>query len=207
MIIQLTTDEMRKCEAGGHSRIQSNVDAGRPLMPNNCPEDKVWDYAKEGAMGEMAVAKLLGLEWSVGSKGALDVGEYDVRQTKHEDGHLLLQKWDKPRVTILVTGKENTFRAVGYLYNPYGMIEKYWRAIKRPCYWVPQTDLIKFTTMDELEKYRHQCDVRQLLVYHFTDKEKFRQVIEIRGKDNQAYRDFIDQGMKGNRGNQDEWYE
>ena len=213
MQINLGPDDMEKARGAGNIRVQGNLNRTGHPMPNNCPLDDAWDYAAEGAMGEMAVAKLLGLEWSIGTRGGLDVGEYDVRQTKYHDGHLLLQPWDKARVNILVTGKEGKYQAVGYLYNPYGMIPKYWRGdIKRPCFWIPQKDLVPFTTMEDLEKYRvtettkHQCAVRQMLKWHFEGKkEAIAEFVSKRGKDDPIYIHFIEQGKKGNKGDDGVW--
>lgn len=208
-MIELSVEEMGICAQGGAIRVANNIVNGLAKMPNNCPDDEVWHDAVEGAMGEMAVAKTLGIEWSVGTKGGLDVGQFDVRQTKYPKGQLLLQKWDKNRVNILVTGQFGKYKVIGYLYNPYGMVPKYWRGdIERPCYWIPQQDLIPFTTMENLEKYRHQCAVRQLLVYF---KEMgpapFQKYISEKRIDPWLVEEARDQYRKGNRGEKDVWFE
>lgn len=219
MEIKLTADEICKGAYYGAKRKADKMVAGvRPLLPNNCPDDQIWNDQVEGALAEMAVAKALGIEYDPGYAGAYDVGEFDVRATHHKDGHLLIQSYDKDRVTILVIGRFGHYRIVGCFYNPMAKQSKYWgnpKFQKRPCYAVPETDLIKFTTMDELEKikadliqkHKHQCAVRQLLAYYFTNKKAFKEFVEKRGKSDPIYLDFLEQGKRGNKGEGNEWYE
>lgn len=210
MIINLTVYEMEMAALVGVQRILENHQTGVSNLTYNASASMLWQNGVLGALGEMILAKAANRYWSKGERGDTDVNGIDVRTTAYETGSLLLHKEDDDhRVSVLVIGSIGTFRIVGYIRNKEGKEKGTWEERKegRPCFYVKQKDLIPFTNMEDLEKFKHQCDVRQLLIYHFTDKEKFRQVIEIRGKDNQAYRDFIDQGLKGNRGNDGEWYE
>lgn len=219
MEIKLTAEEIAMGAFYGAQRKAPDMVLGkRPLLPNGCPDNEIWNNQAEGALGEMALAKHLGIEYDPGFAGAHDVGEFDVRTTHHENGHLLIQSYDKERLTVLVIGRFGTYRIMGCFYNPVAKQPKYWGNPlfeKRPCYAVPESDLIQFTNMtdlekikaDEIQKHKHQCAVRQLLVYYFTDAKSYNTFIEKEGKDNPIFWDFVDQGKKGNKGDKNEWFE
>lgn len=219
MIIQLTEAEIvQGATVGAQRNVKKMVDGYRPILPNNCPDNQVWDNISEGACAEIALAKYFGIPYDPGYAGAMDVGEFDVRQSSHKEGHLLIQRWDKDRLTVAIFGKFGTYRIAGCFYNPVALQPKYWGNPlfeKRPCHAVPEKDLIPFTTMTdlekikatEIEKHRHQCDVRQLLNYYFENRCKYEEVIAKRGKNNQTFLDFVDQGTKGNKGDTNEWFD
>ena len=208
-MIQLTPEEMSIAASAGCDRIIDNIKHGRKKIPNNCPDEQIWNDAVEGAMAEMALCKLWGKEWDAGFKGSLDVGEYDVRSTKYKNGSLLLQKWDNNRINILITGSFGKYNVVGYLYNPYGQVNKYWRAEeKRPCFWIPQKDLVPYTNMKDLEKYKHQCAVRQLLIYYKEmGSQAYAKYCLDKAIDPWLREEVRDQYKKGNKGEKDDWRE
>lgn len=120
-----------------------------PDMYGQKPEHDGWQCHIEGSGAELAVAKHFDLFWSghVGDYKAFDVGPYEVRQTPHHNGHLILQhkdldKGDAP--CILVTGSTPVFRLAGWIYGFEGLVNKYYTDKPRngrPAFWIPQSDL------------------------------------------------------------------
>lgn len=103
-----------------------------------------WDIDINGAMAELAVAKLLGVYWTGASElGAIDVLFCDVRHTTVPDGCLLIQKTDaNDRPFVLVTGIMPEFNVCGWMLAGDAKQDQYWRTdTGRPCYFVPQSDL------------------------------------------------------------------
>jgi hypothetical protein len=108
-----------------------------------------WDIDIEGAMAEMVVAKLLGHYWSGDGPGnykGADVSDnIQVRWTKHENGHLLVNERDNPsHFYFLVTGVAPIYELKGWIAGHKAKIQAYFRRIKPsrpPCYCVPQSDL------------------------------------------------------------------
>jgi hypothetical protein len=101
----------------------------------------------EGAMGECALAKHLGIFWSKGLPGATDVGPHDVSQTPLAHGKLIVHPTDDDsRRFYLVTGLLGKYAIHGYMYGSQAKNPKYWadpQGTNRPAYFVPQTDLIQ----------------------------------------------------------------
>ena len=106
-----------------------------------------WQMSIEGAMGECALAKHLGIFWSKGLPGATDVGPHDVRQTHHSHGKLIVHPGDDDnRRFYLVTGLMGKYLIHGYMYGKQAKQQKYWsdpQGTNRFAYFVPQTDLIQ----------------------------------------------------------------
>lgn len=113
-----------------------------------------WELHVQGACGEKAVAKHLGIYWSgnLGHLRADDVGLFQVRTRSNHDYELILHPDDPDdRVWILVTGVAPQFRIVGWCYGHEGKNKAWWKdpAGNRPAYFVPQQAL---RSMDELVK-------------------------------------------------------
>lgn len=110
--------------------------------------DNSWTPNIEGAAGEMAVAKYLGMYWSgaVGDPQADDVGPFQVRTNasrKYDD--LILRPRDKPeRIYISVLSFLPQFTICGWIGGAEGKQEKWLRdgtAGRPPCFFVPRTSL------------------------------------------------------------------
>lgn len=103
-----------------------------------------WDADIEGAMAEMAVAKVVGAFWSIGEIGHPDAGKLQVRSTRRDDGRLILHREDPDKdVFVLVCGGDGHYRLAGHIEGAAGKKDAYWADPKtgRPCFWVPQADL------------------------------------------------------------------
>jgi len=109
--------------------------------------EKDWQYGIEGAMGEFALAKYLGVFWH--GKGKMwgdDVGTYQVRTSSRLNGDLILHPKDDDEKTYwLVTGLNGNYWIRGYIKAKDGKKEQWWRdpAGDRPAFFVPQSELIK----------------------------------------------------------------
>jgi hypothetical protein len=118
----------------------------------------VWDIDVEGACGEFAVAKYLGIFWNgtIGSIEDCDVGHYEVRTSKVKSAHLCLRPTDKPEARyVLAVGLAPTYRLCGWAYGREIMIDRYFDAdgsrcknkAATPMYWFPQSDLRPMATL------------------------------------------------------------
>lgn len=194
----------------GVQRILENHQNKVSNLTYNASSATLWQNAVSGALGEMVLAKAANRYWSKGERGDPDVDDMEVRTTVYPNGSMLLHPDDDDhKVSILVTGSIGNFKIVGYIRNKEGKEKGTWEERKegRPCFYVKQENLIPFTNMEDLEKFKHQCAVRQLLVYYFTDAKSYNTFIEKRGRDNPIFWDFVDQGKKGNKGDTNEWFE
>lgn len=98
-----------------------------------------------GAVGEAIVAKHLDKFWvGRGEFRGGDVGNYQVRATTYDTGHLLLNKKDYPDVPyILVTVSSGVGKIRGWLFGREGQKPEYWQDKSgRGCaYYIPQSRL------------------------------------------------------------------
>lgn len=101
-----------------------------------------WQIHIEGALGEIALAKTLGMYWdgSVDTfKNKGDVGILEVRTTsKHTNCLLLREKDDPKKIYWLVTGICPTYRIQGWLKGEDGMKSEFFRQdVRYPAWFVP----------------------------------------------------------------------
>lgn len=121
--------------------------------------DYAWSTNIEGAAGEMAVAKHLGLFWSgaVGDISASDVGGYQVKtNTSRKWDDLILRKWNRPdRIYISVLSfiapapGAARFVITGWINGIDAIQERYWREglPGMPAYFVPRSVLHALDTL------------------------------------------------------------
>lgn len=143
--VNLTSYEMMIAAQVGVTRQISNLQKGRKDF-YGAKERDGWRMHIEGCMGEMAVAKALGLFWNgdIGDLGAPDVDGLEVRTSSRLDGDLIMHPRDKDNAYyILVTGVNGRYQIHGYIEGRYGKNEKYWSdpAGGRPAFFVPQSVL------------------------------------------------------------------
>ena len=122
-------------------------DAARP--------DADWQCHIEGALGELAVAKALGVFWAPNIGGydyAGDVAGYHVRATVNPTGALIIHPKDPGEAPfVLVTGEPPYLHVRGWFYARDAKQTRYWRTtdnrgrpLPLPAYFVPAGDLIPF---------------------------------------------------------------
>ena len=152
--VTLTWPEMWTAVMIGALRQIQNLAKGRQ-DEYDAPQDQGWEFHIQGACGEKAAAKDLGVYWSgnLGDLKADDVGPFQVRTASGHGYHLLLHKKDQDeKKYILVTGTAPRFRLVGWCYGKEGKLKKYWwdkSKTKRPAYFVPQTALHPIESLRE----------------------------------------------------------
>jgi len=131
---------------------------------------ETWKSHIEGAAGEYAVAKFLGMHWDFSVfrgddfRKKPDVGPYQVRQAERHHYRLTLRKGadtDKPDVPfILVTGTMPNYRVRGWVYGREAMQDRYWSDPNNRGYawWVPVDDL---HSMETLPDWRKEVEVEK----------------------------------------------
>jgi hypothetical protein len=104
------------------------------------------------AFAEATFAKWINRWWLGGPVGPAryDVGDVQVRWTKHTGGHLLLHPEDHPEDRcVLVVGEPPKMMIAGYV-RRIGDFQKpeFFRTVVpgRPCYWIPQAKLLRPST-------------------------------------------------------------
>jgi len=144
VVIRLTFAEVQQGTFVGCQRQVENLKNNRQPA-HGCGRDNDWQIALEGALGEMALAKHLGLFWSKGVLGGTDVGDVQVRTTPYSDGRLRAHRKDNDAQRYyLLTGINGVYTAHGWLLGGDCKQEKYWGDLwktGRPAFWVPQSDL------------------------------------------------------------------
>ena len=145
VIVELTPYEMLVAAQIGVMRQVQNLKEKR-LDAYGAQTDRGWQLHIEGAMGECAVAKHLGIFWngSIGNLQDTDVGNIQVRTTAHPNGRLILHPKDDPKdFYVLVIGENGGYRIVGGIYGELGKRDEYWTdpGTGRPAYFVPRERL------------------------------------------------------------------
>lgn len=108
-----------------------------------------WTSHINGACGELAAAKALGLFWSgaIGDLRARDVGPYQIRATERLDGCLILHPDDDDNHPfVLVVGSGQHYRLAGWILAREGKQDCWWRG-PRPAWFVPQSELQPMATL------------------------------------------------------------
>jgi hypothetical protein len=148
MIVTLTRAEFMTALGVAARRQLANRELGNQHH-HGASMENTWDMEIEGAAGEMAVAKGLGIYWNgaIGDWKADDVGQLQVRTTKYDDGCLILHKSDPAdKVFILAVGTAPTFRLAGWIVAKDGMKDSHWKdptGRGRFAYFVPQSALFR----------------------------------------------------------------
>lgn len=146
MKIKLTPSEMMTAAMVGVMRQIQNLK--RKRRDAHGFQGPAWQIHIEGAMGECAVAKALGLYWSgaVGNLKAADVGEIEVRTTGYESGKLIVRNSDPDEsIFVLVIGMNGSYRLAGWLYGEKAKRPRYKDKVgnRDVAYFVPQKELTK----------------------------------------------------------------
>jgi hypothetical protein len=142
--VTLTWHEVLMANAVGGMRQLSAVKAGK--QDRHGYDGAGWSEHIEGACGEIAVAKLLGVFWdgSVNTWKANDLPGLQVRTRSRHDFELLVRPQDDDSTPwVLVTGKCPEYRVRGYLYGHEAKRGEWLRSYGgRPkAYFVPHSNL------------------------------------------------------------------
>lgn len=144
--IKLTAPEMILAGQIGVLRMVHVITKGRNHTYGSKDSDN-WQRHIEGAMGECAVAKYLGLFWNgtIGEINRSDVGKIEVRTAFDHNRRLILHKEDKDdSLFVFVTGGNGVYLIRGWIKCSDGKQDRYWSdptKENRPAYFVPTTIL------------------------------------------------------------------
>ena len=137
MRIELEDHELRLAVSVGCERQIQNIYRARTNQYGN-DDSRCWQDHIEGAIGEYVVAKCLGRFWNgaLGKMRAKDVGELQVRATRHVNGKLLVHdEDDRNDAFVLVRGAGKVFDIAGWLYGADAQCKDFWdTTIRYPCY-------------------------------------------------------------------------
>lgn len=161
--IILSQDELNMAEMEA-TRRQSENEARGLRGRNKAPEkgEKALKMHLLGCVGEIAVAKYLGLQRHVFAsktavRGSADLpGNIEVKSRSKHGYDLLIQLSDDPsKIFVLVTHEEgNLVKIVGWTYGRDSMRTEWVREFVRgrPCYAIPQKELNPIESITELVK-------------------------------------------------------
>ena len=162
MIVTLTPGEVAHAKRIGASRQRMHEEAGHAdakVMRTSGASVHVL-----GALGELAVARALGLrwdgaffpdaEWQAWRVNGHDVSSLEVRSTPRAGGRLLIQRDDEDHAPfVLVRGHAHPqYEVVGWLWGGEGKRAEWWRDVGygRPCFFVPNERLLPLDRLAEL---------------------------------------------------------
>jgi hypothetical protein len=155
---------MREAKSREEGRVRTGGDPDEPSMG--------WGIHIEGALGEMAVAKALGLYWSASVntfKTEADVGIYEVRTRSRDWYDLLIRSDDSDdKIFILVTGSSPDFCLRGWFRAGDAKQDKWLQhhGGKPPAWFVPQKYLLPIS---ELPKEKLPVSLDKSSVPNFDD--------------------------------------
>lgn len=144
--IRLTLFEILEAASKGVMRQVQNLEKRRRQANNHDP-GRDWQDHINGALGECAVAKWLGIYWTgnLGNLQAADVGPFEVRTRSRAGYDLILHESDPDdRAFVLVTGLNGEYVIRGWILARDGKKREYWKdpAGGRPAFFVPQAQLM-----------------------------------------------------------------
>lgn len=151
VLITLTWLEVVQAATVGLMRRIKNQQLETPGANGIPAEAPVWDVDIEGACGELAAARALGLYWS-GAAGVAKLpdvgGSVEVRTAAQ--GRLILRPDDPDdRRFVLVIGRVPTFDVCGWIYAGDGKRPEYAKAPngRPPAWFVPRSRLRPITEL------------------------------------------------------------
>jgi len=143
-VIQLGAREMMQGAFVGMMRQIENLSRRRDDAHCARPTDG-WQLHVEGALGEMAFAKYLGIFWSGAHEfRGRDVGGYEVRTRSRHDYDLIVHRNDADGAKfVLLTGINGRYIVRGWILGSDAKREEWWAdpAGGRPAFFVPQSAL------------------------------------------------------------------
>ena len=130
----LTEDEMKEAAAAGSARQIENTKAGYTDRWN--PEGGPFQVHINGAMGELACARMIGLPWNgKGSPGDPDVGrDIEVRTSAWDgkDPYVTIKEKDKDYLRVcFIRGTNGTYSFGGWIHAGDAKKDKWFDRIDR----------------------------------------------------------------------------
>lgn len=146
MKVKLTLAEMMLAAQVGVMRQVNNKKHGRSHR-YGATDSNAWQIAIEGALGEAALAKALGVYWSgnIGRLSAADVGGIEIRTTPYRQGCLILHPGDQDEAAFfLAVGCQGDYEIKGWIRGAEGKQDRFWKdptGAGRWAFFVPQGEL------------------------------------------------------------------
>lgn len=141
-MISLSLQEVHLAAQHGMMRRLSALKKARPDKYTN-GDLTAWQGDIDGAIAELAVSKAFGTYWS-GSVAirAVDAGSVEVRATRYESGHLIVQRGDADdAVFVLAIVGDTRVRLAGYIGARAARVVGEFREERCAGWWVAQSDL------------------------------------------------------------------
>lgn len=108
----------------------------------------LWSNDIEATAAEIAFAKAADLYWAPQSKPDWDgdVGAWQIRNTRHEQGKLIVYREDSDLARfVLLVGRAPVFRICGQILGREAKQDRWWATdLARPAFMVPQDALAPF---------------------------------------------------------------
>ncbi len=158
VLVTLTPEQIELAHEVAKKRNAAHRNSNRPDGIVKADSSLASDI--DGAMAELAVCVAYNQPWENAfvplerweSERRLlhDVGQMEVKSTRHQRGGLLVQKQfdDAPPYVLVVTDQAPVFRLAGWLYGHEVKQPRYWREdLPRPCYLAPQNALRPMETL------------------------------------------------------------
>ncbi len=153
--VELKSYELAQACQTGYMRHIKAIEAGYDQDRGRHREPNFWQRHIEGACGEIAVAKVLGVYWGGGistfdAHGDIDGTGWEVRTRSKHHHELLLHANDKDdRKYILVTGTAPNYQVHGWILGADGKHPKYYKEhpVIGQRFFVPQADLISLGSL------------------------------------------------------------
>jgi len=162
MIIRMRPTQSELCFAQNVGMLRNTVAIRAGTPPRHGCEQNRWDVNINGAIGEMMLAKYLGIYWAgaIGDKLAADVGKYyQVRATDHPYGKLIAHPSDvdwQPFVLARILLPE--VHLVGWLWGGDAKQDEFWKTdVREPAFFafpvngmetLPDEDAIEQRALD-----------------------------------------------------------
>jgi hypothetical protein len=147
-VVTFTEEEIVECYIVGGKRQAYNLAHGK--TPRWGKNNDMWGRHVVGALGEKALSKATGLEWTgkpLGSNRLPDVGgKYQSRATTYASGPLLLYDWDEDHADLryylaIIDCMKATI--IGWMIGRAGMKDR-WRSHDDACWKVPPGILLPY---------------------------------------------------------------
>jgi hypothetical protein len=125
----------------GVARRVASLKAGLDQSKRFCRDRGDWSIDIEGALAELAFAKVSNQFFNAGLNTfkSPDVGNVQIRSTNRRDGHLIVRPNDpvNENYFLVITGIPDC-RVAGWISGAEACQQKFWR---KDSWWVPQGEL------------------------------------------------------------------
>ena len=139
-VVRLTPQEVRLAAHAGVERRIKAIEIGRDERYAD-GHTTAWQGDIDGCIGELAVAKALGIYWTGQERiNAPDCGRLEVRATRYRDGHLIVHDGDEG-IFVLTVLKDDRVLIAGCIAAEKAREIGTRKTVRREGVWVHQSKL------------------------------------------------------------------